>query len=70
MELFIGAAVLSFLAGAAITGGLGAAATATNPFISEGVANASVSGHNDFASGSADFLNGLQLPGIPKFHFN
>lgn len=69
MELFIGAVALAFIAGAVITGGLGVAATATNPFLNEGVTNASVSGYNDFAAGSADALNALQLPGIPEFHF-
>lgn len=70
MEIFIGAIAIAFVAGAAITGGLGAAATAVNPFLTEGATNASVSGHNDFASGSADVLNGFQLPGIPEFNFN
>lgn len=55
---------------AGVAGGAGAAASVSNPFILEGVENAAISGHNDFASGSADVLNGLQLPGIPEFHFN
>lgn len=70
MEIFIGAIAIAFAAGAVITGGLGAAATAVNPFLNDGVSNASVAGHNDFAAGSADVLNGLQLPGIPEFNFN
>ncbi|MCD2262598.1 hypothetical protein K3888_07775 [Dietzia aurantiaca] len=58
-------------AGAAgLAGGAGVAASVSNPFVIEGVENAAVSGHNDFASGSANVLNGLQLPGIAEFHFN
>ena len=55
---------------AGVAGGAGVAASVSNPFILEGVENAAVTGHNDFASGSADLLNGLQLPGIAEFHFN
>lgn len=67
------AMVGGFAAGAGVAGlagGAGAAASVSNPFVLEGVENATVTGHNDLAAGSADFLNGLQLPGIPEFHFN
>ena len=58
-------------AGAAgVAGGAGAAASVSNPYILEGVENAAITGHNDFATGSANVLNGLQLPGIAEFHFN
>lgn len=70
IDLVIGGLVAAFAVGAAITGTLGVAATETNPFLNEGATNAVTAGHNDLASGSADVLNGLQLPGIPEFHFN
>lgn len=55
---------------AAVAGGAGAAASVSNPFILDGVENAAFNGHNDLVAGSANALNGLQLPGIPQFHVN
>lgn len=55
---------------AAVVGGAGAAASVSNPFVMDGVENAALKGHNDLVAGSANLLNGLQLPGIPEFHVN
>lgn len=58
-------------AGAGSLGAGGAAATAAlNPMVLDGVENAAATGHNDLVAGSADVLNGLNLPGIPEFGVN
>lgn len=55
---------------AAVIGGGGSAASVSHPFVFEGVENALIDAHNNLVSGSANILNGLQLPGIPPVHIN
>ena len=55
---------------AAVVGGAGAAGSAANPFVLEGIENASADAHNNVVSGAAGLINGLQIPGVPFIDVN
>ncbi|HHX85576.1 MAG TPA: hypothetical protein GX694_09650 [Actinomycetales bacterium] len=63
-----GAGMGAILAGVAtVATGLGSAGMTANPHIGAGVHNAVMDTYNNAVTGSSDALNGLNLPGIPKF---
>ena len=57
-------------AGSVGAGAVGAGAAAANPMIGGGIQAAANDAFNNAATGSANFVNGLNLPGVPRLGLN